>query len=153
MAGLNFKCLNVKKCRRYLFIFILLAGISGCAIQPAQPADPFATLEALDVKFLHQPPPDAKFIARISCSSGSYDHWQEDCICYLRTQTVKLGGNAVVPAVELDWGTHKIYNDDSIVRHSPGGFGEHHLNPRAPGQFIPEKLHFWSNIYYCPEYD
>ena len=138
---------------RIISIGCWLAVTSGCATQPPPPADPFAALEAFDVKFVHQPPSDAKFIAKIPVAVGYSDHWQVDCIRSLRTQAVKLGGNLVVPGTELDWGTHKLYTDDGNLLHPPpGGVRLYNSHPGTSNRgFAAGKFHFWSNIYYVPE--
>ena len=55
----------------------------------------FAAIEELDVKFLHEPPPDAKFIAKISFSSGSRLASMFPCVI-----TTPLGAE-VAPEVKI----------------------------------------------------
>ena len=156
MIRVNFKGGNVSRGVLSLLLSGFLAVVSGCSTQPAAPADPFAALEILDVKFAHQPPADAKFIAKVPFSSGSYDHWEQDCLTYLRAKAVKLHGNVVVPGVELYYQNQRIYNDQLFEDRSAvmaPGYREHY-HPALNNQAVaPGKIYFWSNIYYSPSLD
>ena len=72
-----------------LFLSMLLTCGVGCAShKPAPEPDPFFALEAAKVHFYHEPPPNAKFIAKIPCNCGNYDGWQQECVHYLVAQAV-----------------------------------------------------------------
>lgn len=135
----------------------LLALIAGCATPPAPESNPLEATQAAGVRFLHVPPPNARFIAKIVYSSGDHENWQSNCINYLSAKAVKLGGNVVVPGVELDFGSHRLYADqlsgppsDFVIQNEINGRDPYGY-PQAGGSVIvPSRFHFWSNVYYCP---
>jgi hypothetical protein len=132
-----------------LLTLLLAAGLWGCGSQPPAAPDPFAALEAMEVRIVHAPPPNAKFIAKIVFSSGAFEGWERACNHYLRTQAVKLGGNVVVPGVEIDWKSRRFYTDRGVshpvILVQP--MGQNHII----GPVIPARINFWNNVYYCPE--
>jgi hypothetical protein len=143
---------------RWALILGIVAFISGCATQSAPPANPLVGMQTASVRFLHGPPPNAKFIAKIVYSSEEYDNWQSNCIQYLAAKAVKLGGNVVVPGVELDFGPHRFYNDqlngpppNTMVVHELHGRDAYGYPQAETTVVLPTRFHFWSNIYYCPE--
>ena len=141
-----------------LLIFGALALMAGCATQPAPQGNPLVGGQENHVRFLHAPPPNAKFIAKVVYSSGDNDNWQSNCVLYLSAKAVKLGGNVVVPGVELDFGSHRLYGDqlsgpppNFVMRNELHGRDPYGY-PQAGGNVVvPSRFHFWSIVYYCPE--
>jgi hypothetical protein len=141
----------------WALILGILALVSGCAT-PSAPPDPLLGIQAASVRFLHDPPPNAKFIAKIVYSSEEYDNWQSNCVHYLAAKAVKLGGNVVVPGVELDFGPHRFYNDqlhgpapNMVITHQLHGRDAYGYPQAETTVVVPTRFHFWSDVYYSPE--
>jgi len=133
-------------------ILALLTIISGCATPPPS-AETDATIaaKAARVRFFREPPPNAKFIAKIPYSSGSTENWRSECANYLSREAAKLGGNVVVPGVELDYGGRRIETGDPRFNsvHPPVFVQTENIHGQLT--IIPGHFHFWSKVYFCPE--
>ena len=151
--------INLIKAKQWWLALALggLGLIMGCAMQPPPP-NPLVGAQTTGVRFLHAPPPNAKFIAKIVYSGGTDDNWQSNCLQYLAAKAVKLGGNVVVPGVELDFGNHPLYGDqlrgpapDFVVHNEIRGRDPYGYAQAGGTVILPSHFHFWSNVYYSPE--
>ena len=119
---------------------------SGCAAPSAMQTNPINAVDASQVRFLHDPPPNARFIAKVVYSADPSANWHADSVQYLTAKAVKLGGNVVVPSTESDWGARRINNEpinQNTTLWQKNAFGRY--------EPVPSRFHFWSNIYYSPE--